>query len=85
MFLILLLFASWVAGFGAYIWRDHRQWDRVYGLVAEWDVERRDLLNRLMARDFVQYAQYEAAQKYGDVLKQAMQEGRPPEDEGVGL
>lgn len=82
--LVVLLFVSWLIGFAAYMWRDHAQWRRLYGLLEEHARDRRDLLNRVMARDYAQFVQAEAAQKYGEVLQRMMQ-GQAPQQEEVGI
>ncbi len=82
--LILCLFFSWLVGFAAYIWRDHAQWKRVYEMLARGDKERRDLLNRLMARDFAQFVQAEATEKYSQALQQMLREEAAAQEE-VGV
>ena len=70
------LFAAigcWVAAMLFLFWRDYLQWQRVYGLLEAAYQERRDLLDRLMARDFVQF-------KQADLIEQHISRPEPRQD-----
>lgn len=51
--------ACWIATLFFLFWRDHLQWKRIYDLLQESRADRKELIDRLMARDFAQYKQAE--------------------------
>lgn len=56
----------WVAAVLFTFWRDTVQWKRLYELMAESRTDRQELLDRLMARDFVQFKQAELVERHVD-------------------
>lgn len=60
---VYILALCWLATMGFLFYENHCHWKREYDLIETERKERKELINRLMARDFSEFVQSEVAEK----------------------
>ncbi len=71
---LIAVIICWGVTLAFLFWQNHSQWARLYQLMQTASVERNDLLDRVMARDYTQFAQVKAVERQLERVQPAITE-----------